>query len=129
MLQKNRGEFNEAEKGFTETLAINEKTSGNKSMPYAITLNNRGVLYQNLGRYKQAEKDIQECLVVAATNINTKSAKYARFQTNLGLLYQQEKKYEEADTLYQELLNRCQNKLTLYKAQLGLKRIAFETSH
>jgi tetratricopeptide (TPR) repeat protein len=102
------GHYNEAEKGFDETLELVKKTFTENSLQYAIVLNNKAMLYQNVGRYDEAINLMKQAITTADAAFK-KSMKRKnsfdgrRFQANLAFMYQMAGKFVEAEATFLDM--------------------------
>ncbi|GIL22612.1 MAG: hypothetical protein BroJett042_11250 [Bacteroidota bacterium] len=102
-LRQQLGHYNEAERMFTESLAIIAARMGTNSLQHAIVLNNKAMLYQVMGRYPEAVEMMKQALVaLEASNKRTlrskKSFNSRKFNSNLALLYQLSGNLAQAET-------------------------------
>lgn len=102
------GHYNEAEKGFDETLELVKKVFTENSLQYAIVLNNKAMLLQNVGRYDEAIALMKKSVSVAdetfkkGIKVRT-SFDERRFQSNLALMYQLSGRNAEAESTFLEM--------------------------
>jgi CHAT domain-containing protein/Tfp pilus assembly protein PilF len=102
------GHYNEAEKGFDETLELVKKVFTENSLQYAIVLNNKALLYQNVGRFDEGIALIKKAITTADAAFK-KSMKRKnsfdgrRFQSNLAFMYQMAGKYPEAEATFLDM--------------------------
>lgn len=102
------GHYNEAEKGFDETLELVKKVFTENSLQYAIVLNNKAMLFQNVGRFDEAIALMKQAIVVSdavfkkGIKLRT-SFDERRFQSNLALMYQLGGRYAEAEATFLEM--------------------------
>ena len=99
VLSFNLGHYNESDKDISSALTI-ISSKANGSMPHAIVLNNKAMVYQTIGRYEEAEKLMKEAIAIAEKQLDSKSKNKFKFLSNLALLYRFTGKYEEAEKLY-----------------------------
>jgi CHAT domain-containing protein len=102
------GHYNEAEKGFDETLGLVKTAFTESSLQYAIVLNNKAMLYQNVGRYDEGIELMKQAIATADAAFK-KSMKRKnsfdgrRFQTNLAFMYQMAGKFPEAEATFLDM--------------------------
>jgi CHAT domain-containing protein/Flp pilus assembly protein TadD len=99
-----KGNFNEAEKWYYESLAIREKVLGKKNPDYAWTLNNLGVMYMSMGIFEKAEPLLLEAQVIRENVLGKMNADYAMSLNNLANLYMYSGSFEKAESLYLDAL-------------------------
>lgn len=109
------GNYNEAEQGFESAVKVVKKAFGEKSMQYAIVLNNKAMLYQSMGRYDEGialMKQSLEVLKVANKKL-IRVQKYdfneRRFYGNLALMYEASGKLTEAETVFLDVKKVVEN--------------------
>jgi CHAT domain-containing protein len=108
-LEQMVGHYNEAEKGFDETLELVKKVFTESSLQYATVLNNKAMLYQSLGRYDEGFDLMNKAITTAQAAFKKagKRAKHSfdarRFQSNLAFMYQMAGKFPEAEKTFLEM--------------------------
>lgn len=102
------GRYNEAEKGFDETLDLIKQAFTENSLQYAIVLNNKAMLYQNVGRFDEGIRLMKQAITTADAAFK-KSMKRKnsfdgrRFQSNLAYMYQVAGKFAEAEATFLDM--------------------------
>ena len=119
------GRYNQAEKEFEDALEEVRKKFGDKSLQYAIVLNNKAMLYQNMGRF-------EEGIALMKQAIATSDAAFAkdgkgknnydsrRFDANLALMYQMAGRLQEAETTFLAMKKAYERNLASNNQEYGL---------
>ena len=76
-----------------------KKTNKDKTIKYAVVLNNHAMIYVMTGKFKESENMMKKALSIANEEIREKSPSYIRMKVNLALLYQLTKRYKEAEKI------------------------------
>jgi CHAT domain-containing protein len=102
------GHYNEAEKGFDETLELVKKVFTENSLQYAIVLNNKAILYQNVGRFDEGIALMKNAIATADAAFKKamkrkNSFDGRRFQSNLAFMYQMAGKFTEAEATFLDM--------------------------
>lgn len=108
-LAQMNGHYNEAEKDFDEVLKMVKEVFSDKSLQYAIVLNNKALLYQNVGRFDEAIALMNQAITTAeaafkkAMKRSKNSFDGRRFQSNLAFMLQMAGRYPEAEAVFLEM--------------------------
>ena len=111
-LYRQKGEYTESEKYFNQTIAIQKKIFGNKSIPIAVTLNDFAELYSLRSEYSEAESMYKKALNIRREMLPTNHPDIAVTLTDLASLYKyslQFDKFDEATRLYKRALKIYEN--------------------
>ena len=106
------GEYRTAEKPFTRSLMICEKTLGPEHPNTAESLNNLALLYIAQGKYDEAEPLYKRSLAIYEKALGPEHPNTATSLNNLARLYRAQGKYGEAEPLYKR-------SLAIYEKTLG----------
>jgi len=117
-LQRELGEYDQAEKLLLEALSIQQKALGKTHSDCAETLTALVLIYTEKGKYKEAETYSLDALDIHSKNKGKESVGYAVALNNLALLYYTIEKNEEAEIAYLEVLS-------IFKTLVGDKHSAY----
>ncbi|WP_258105081.1 CHAT domain-containing tetratricopeptide repeat protein [Marinoscillum sp. MHG1-6] len=111
VLRFNKGEYTQAEKDMEQSIKQIQLAEGGGSMPNAISLNNKGILYLYMGRSKEATELMQYAQNIAERKISDNSGTYLQLMTNRALVLQESGDYAGAEAVYQEAIELQKSRL------------------
>jgi tetratricopeptide (TPR) repeat protein len=114
------GNFNEAERCLSWSLAVREKMLTSDHLDVAQSLNNLAGLYYSQGKYAEAEPLYQRALAIYEQVLGPAHPAVATSLNNLAGLYDNQGKYADAEPFYQKAL-------TILKKSLGPEHPNFTT--
>ena len=97
-----KGDKENAEKWYLESIGILENTVGKEHPDYASALNNLANLYVDIGHYDEAELLYLETKDIRENVFGKEDPVYASCLSNLGFLYWKMQQFEKAEPLHLE---------------------------
>lgn len=88
LVYRNLGQFEKAERIFSELKVLDSAAIGTTHPDYAVTVSNLGWVQTDEGKFKDAERNFNLALDIQKKNNEAKTIAYARTQTNLARVYQ-----------------------------------------
>ena len=105
-VQRQSGDFTNAEAEVRKSLAINSRTYGGNSLPVALNLNELAVIQLQLSQFTAAEQSAQSGLkILEALHLECTDPNVTRLMDTLGRVQQVRGGYERATEIYQKLLD------------------------
>jgi CHAT domain-containing protein len=104
--------YDAAEVLYLEAMRIGKEIAGEKTVYYANSLNNLGLLYKSQGKFAKAEPLYRDALRIIKETQGEKDTFYATSLNNLALLFVAQKQYEKAEPFLIDALR-------IHKSALG----------
>jgi tetratricopeptide (TPR) repeat protein len=105
-VQRQSGDFADAEAEVRKALAINSRTYGGNSLPVALNLNELAVIQLQLSQFTAAEQSAQSGLnILEALHLQCTDPNVTRLMDTLGRVQQVRGHYERATEIYLKLLD------------------------
>jgi tetratricopeptide (TPR) repeat protein len=120
-VQRQSGDFTDAETEVRKALAINSRTYGGNSLPVALNLNELAVIQLQLSQFTAAEQSAQSGLnILEGLHLGCTDPNVTRLMDTLGRVQQVRGGYQRATEIYQKLLD-------LDRRQVGEKHLKYAT--
>lgn len=120
-VERQSGEFTDAEAEVRKALAINSRTFGGNSLPVALNLNELAVIQLQLSQFTAAEQSAQSGLnILEALHLECSDPNVTRLMDTLGRVQQVRGNYDRATEIYLKLLD-------LDRRQVGEKHLKYAT--
>ena len=120
-VERQSGEYTDAETEVRKALAINSRTYGGNSLPVALNLNELAVIQLQLSQFTAAEQSAQSGLnILEALHLECSDPNVTRLMDTLGRVHQVRGNYERASEIYLKLLD-------LDRRQVGEKHLKYAT--
>ncbi len=97
-----KGDLQEAEKGYVESITVQEKSLGKEHPDYAKSLYSLGILYRVMGAYEKAEPFSIQAKAIREKTLGLEHPEYALSVNSLGALYSIMGVYEKAESYFLE---------------------------
>jgi tetratricopeptide (TPR) repeat protein len=105
-VERQSGEYTDAETEVRKALAINSRTYGGNSLPVALNLNELAVIQLQLSQFTAAEQSAQSGLnILEALHLECTDPNVTRLMDTLGRVHQVRGNYERASEIYLKLLD------------------------
>lgn len=120
-VERQSGEYTDAETEVRKALAVNSRTFGGNSLPVALNLNELAVIQLQLSQFTAAEQSAQSGLnILEALHLECSDPNVTRLMDTLGRVHQVRGNYDRATEIYQKLLD-------LDRRQVGENHLKYAT--